>query len=81
MVIVKINMFDTLDEINDKHMSPWAELCEHNGITNTPLTPFMDEELLYHKHLYLDNAKLKATGYQLRHPIMTRELIEEVNIF
>lgn len=74
----QVNMFDALDEINDKHMAPWADLCQNNDITNTPLTPFMDEELLYHKHLHLDNAKLKATGYKLQHPNMTRELIEEV---
>lgn len=71
-------MFDALDEINDKHMGPWADLCQNNGITNTPLTPFMDEELLYHKHLHLDNAKLKATGFTFQHPKITRELIEEV---
>lgn len=74
----QVNIFEALDEINDKHMGPWAELCENNEIANTPLTPFMEEELLENKHLHLDNAKLKATGFQLAHPLVTRELLEEI---
>lgn len=71
-------MFDTLNEINDRHMAPWAELCANNDIANTPLTPYMDEELLENKQLHLDNAKLMATGFQLAHPLVTRALIEEI---
>lgn len=74
-------MFDALDEINDKHMAPWADLCQNNDITNSPLTPYMDEELLYHKHLHLDNAKLKASGYQFLHPTVTQALIQEVCLY
>lgn len=73
-------MKDALEEINDRHLSPWAELCQRDGIENTPLTPYMDEELLYNKHLFMDNSKLKTTGFQLRNPLVNRELIEEVMI-
>lgn len=72
-------MGDVIDEINDKHMTPWAELCRMDNIENTPLTPYMDAELLYHKHLNLDNTKLKTFGYQLRYPMITQEIVEEVN--
>lgn len=77
-IMWQVNVFDALDEINDKHMAPWAQLCENNAIRNTPLTPFMEEELLDNRPLHLDNAKLKASGYHLRHPLVTRELIVEV---
>lgn len=73
-------MTDALDEINDRHLSPWAQICQKDGIENSPLTPFMDEELLYNKHIFMDNTKLKETGFQLRHPIVKRELIEEVGL-
>lgn len=71
-------MSAVVDEINDKHMGPWAELCEIDKTENTPLTPYMDEELLHYNHLNLSNEKLKNTGYNLRVPIMTAEKIEEV---
>lgn len=76
--ITKMNMADVVSEINDKHMGPWAEVCQKDEVQNTPLTPYMDEELLYHKHLNLDNSKLKSTGYELQVPIMTEEKVKEV---
>lgn len=76
--ITKIDMSGVVEEINDKHMGPWAEFCSRDHIENTPLTPYMDEELLYHKHLNLDNSKLKSSGYELRVPSLNREKIEEI---
>ncbi|XP_055380010.1 uncharacterized protein LOC129611090 [Condylostylus longicornis] len=76
--LTKLNMSEAVSDINDKHMGPWAELLQKDGIENTPLTPYMDEELLYHKHLNLDNSKLKKFGYELRHPNITSEKVKEV---
>ena len=73
-------MDEVVEEINDKHMGPWLEICQKDGIENTPLTPYMDEELLFHKHLNLDNGKLKQAGYVLRVPTVKRESIEEVSL-
>lgn len=75
----QINMSGVVDEINDKHLGPWAELCQTDKTENTPLTPYMDEELLHYNHLNMSNEKLKSTGYNLRVPIMTTEKIEEVS--
>lgn len=69
-----------VEEINDKHMAPWAEICLRDKTENTPLTPFMDAELIQHCHLNLSNEKLKSTGYRLKMPILTQESIEEVHI-
>ncbi|XP_037814526.1 uncharacterized protein LOC119605470 [Lucilia sericata] len=74
--LTKLSLSDTVSEINDKHLSPWAEICQQNGLTNTPLTPYLDEEQLYHKHLNLDNTKLKEFGYQLKHPKVTTDLVK-----
>ncbi|XP_055905826.1 uncharacterized protein LOC129941265 [Eupeodes corollae] len=76
--LTKLSMSDTISEINDKHMGPWAELCQKDGISNTPLTPYMDEEQLYHKHMHLDNKKLKDLGYQLKMPKITRDSVKEI---
>ncbi|BFF91216.1 uncharacterized protein DMAD_09547 [Drosophila madeirensis] len=76
--LTKLYPTDTVGEINDKHMAPWAEICQRNGIENTPLTPYLDEEQLHHKHLYLDNTKLKDFGYVLQQPRLTRDLLMEM---
>lgn len=68
-----------VDEINDKHMGPWAELCQIDKTENTPLTPYMDAELLYRNDLNLSNDKLKSFGYQLLVPRFTKEKVEEVS--
>lgn len=67
-----------MDEINDKHMGPWAKLCDQDGTENTPLSPFMESELLQHHHLNLSNEKLKATGYRLKAPYFTKDAVQEV---
>ncbi|XP_055529427.1 uncharacterized protein LOC129721178 isoform X2 [Wyeomyia smithii] len=76
--MTKVDMVGAIEEINDKHLGPWAELCQKDGVFNTPLTPYMNQELLLHKHLNLDNAKMKSYGYQLKHPTIRREYLEEI---
>ncbi|XP_041355409.1 dTDP-D-glucose 4,6-dehydratase-like [Gigantopelta aegis] len=59
--MAKINMQHVVEDINDKHMAPWADACHRDGIASTPLNPFIDQELLYNKHLYLDGSKLELS--------------------
>lgn len=75
---MKISTSVIVEEINEKHMAPWAEICRKANMENTPLTPFMDSESIQHCHLNLSNEKLKSTGYRLKVPILTQESIEQV---
>lgn len=70
-LLQKIPTSVIVEEINDKHMAPWAEICLRDNTENTPLTPFMDGELIQNCHLNLSNDKLKETGYRLKVPILT----------
>lgn len=36
-------MSSVVEDINDKHMEPWADACQRDGILNTPLNPFIDQ--------------------------------------
>lgn len=78
-------MATVVDEVNDKHLIPWAEACKQDGVDNTPLTPYMSEELLFDRHLNLDGSALAATGFKLSIPELRKEYIQEVlnenNIF
>jgi len=70
------------DGVNEKHLKPWSELCKSKGITNTPLTPYLDEELLYNNALSVDGTKITKTGFSYSVPTMTQQLlIDQVNYF
>ena len=36
-------MTSVVEDINDKHMKPWADACTRDSIKNTPLNPFIDQ--------------------------------------
>ncbi|RUS73108.1 hypothetical protein EGW08_019130 [Elysia chlorotica] len=74
-------MSDVVDDINDKHMQPWSDACQRDGIVNTPLTPFIDQELLYNKHINIDGTRIESTGFTYSHPTLElssmREILED----
>lgn len=76
--VAKMDMSTLVDEINDKHLGPWAEACSKDGIVNTPLNPYLHQELLYDKHLNLDGSKLEATGFTYLVPTLTKEKVQEI---
>jgi len=76
--VAKLNMEDVCEDINDKHMGPWAALCAGDGIANTPLNPYISPELLYKHHTCLDGKKLRKTGFTLKHPTLTKLSLQEM---
>ncbi|KAL5019592.1 hypothetical protein ScPMuIL_002484 [Solemya velum] len=76
--LAKVKMSTVVEDINDKHVTPWAEACQRDGIENTPLNPFIDQELLYNKHLYMNGSKLEETGFTYDKPKLCIEFLREV---
>ncbi|XP_033099689.1 dTDP-D-glucose 4,6-dehydratase-like isoform X2 [Anneissia japonica] len=74
----RVNMTEIVEESNEKHLAPWSDACKENGIENTPLSPYLDQELLYNKHLYLDGRKIEATGFQYEHPHVSMDSLRAV---
>ncbi|CAI5730102.1 unnamed protein product [Peronospora destructor] len=73
--LARVRLADVVNDANEKHMQPWADLCAEHGITNTPLTPYIDKELLQHNHLYVDGSKIESTGFQYEYPTLeTKEV-------
>jgi len=66
------------DTANSNHLGPWSELCKAKGIVNTPLTPYLDEELLYSNSYSVDGTKITGTGFTYKHPKMTEAHLREV---
>ncbi len=62
----KLHLDGVVDDVNDENLDPWAELQMQAGITQTtPLSPFMEKELLKDTDLSMDGTKFeKETGFQ-----------------
>jgi len=71
-----IAMKTVTDTANDKHLKPWSDVCKKHNITTTPLTPYLDEELLYNNHLSVDGSAICSTGFQYQHPKVTADLLK-----
>ncbi|PVD36434.1 hypothetical protein C0Q70_03418 [Pomacea canaliculata] len=76
--MAKVNMSNVVEDINDKHMAPWADACQRDNIVNTPLTPFIDQELLYNKHLHMDGTKIEQTGFHYSYPELQLQTLRQV---
>jgi len=72
-----VAMKTVADTANDKHLKPWSDLCKAQGIVNTPLTPYLDEELLYNNSTSVDGTKISKTGFSYTHPKVTEDLLRE----
>lgn len=76
--LAKLHMSGATEESNEKHLSPWSAACARDGITNTPLSPYLDQELLYNKHLHVNGSKIEQSGFTYTQPRPTPELLSEV---
>eukprot|EP00808_Paulinella_micropora_P010675 g3796.t1 len=43
---------------NDKHVPTWTKLCQKHEILNTPLSPYLDQELLRNNPLHVDGSAI-----------------------
>jgi len=47
-----LSIEDMVEEVNEKHMGPWGEACQCDGVNNTPLTPYI-EKVHFSMHILL----------------------------
>eukprot|EP00045_Choanoeca_perplexa_P011321 m.119446 g.119446 ORF g.119446 m.119446 type:complete len:363 (+) comp15591_c0_seq2:111-1199(+) len=76
--VAKLNMAAAVETSNEKHMGPWSEMCQAASIENTPLTPYLDKELLYNNSLAVDGSAIEATGFAYKHPAPTADLLKDM---
>lgn len=66
------------EHVNDKHLQPWSEVIQREDIMNTPLTPYLDQELLYNNNVNVDGTKLKEDGFTLEVPKLETKTLKEI---
>jgi hypothetical protein len=59
-------------------LKPWSDLCKSKGILDTPLTPYLDEELLYKCNNHINGSAIESTGFKYNRPHMTADALKEV---
>jgi len=72
-----VAMKTVAETANEKHLKPWSDLCKSKNITNTPLTPYLDEELLYNNAYAVDGSKITKTGFAYKHPSLAEETLRQ----
>lgn len=73
-----VAMKTVAETANEKHLKPWSDLCKAKNVGNTPLTPYLDEELLYNNQLSVDGSKITSTGFAYKHSGPTEAELREV---
>lgn len=72
-----ISISAVAEEVNSRHIDPWASICKENGIAYSRLTPYLDEEYLYNNDLAVDGSKIEKLGFSYEYPTVTEEAIRE----
>jgi nucleoside-diphosphate-sugar epimerase len=80
---VKSNLAKTLgmdavtSQVNDKHIAPWSKMTKEKGIEVTPISPYLDKELLGNNSLSIDGSAIEKTGFTYSVPEFTEAKLRE----
>jgi nucleoside-diphosphate-sugar epimerase len=73
--LAQTRLQELVDEANDDHMAPWEQMCRAYNVQMTPLSPYLDKELLYNNPLNVDGTKFTELGFQYSCPVVSKELL------
>ena len=78
----KMHLDHVVDDINDDVLQPWAEMVKKAGVDTgqgSPLSPFMEKELLKDSNLCLNARKAKEVlGWVVERQGLTEERLREI---
>ncbi|CAO3572990.1 unnamed protein product [Mortierella alpina] len=78
-LLAQTDMKEATEETNDMHLGPWSNLLKAAQIKSSPLTPYLDQELLCNNALSLDGTKIcVSTGFTYEHPKVTTQSLREI---
>ncbi|CAG8516935.1 5127_t:CDS:2 [Paraglomus occultum] len=77
--LVEKDLDSAVEEINEKHIGPWGTLLEKANITISPVSPYIDKELLLHNALSIDGTLItREIGFEYTVPQLTEEKLREI---
>jgi nucleoside-diphosphate-sugar epimerase len=63
---------------NDLHLKPFSDACKKYGIQETPLTPYLDEELVKENSTSIDGSAIEKLGFTYDYPAPNAALLKQV---
>ena len=77
----KLNLDSVVDDVNEEILQPWADLIKKKGLDQgqgSPLSPFMEKELIKDSNLCLQNTKAKEVlQWKLEKPKLGKTALDE----
>jgi len=67
-----------VEYVNDMHLKPFSDAMKKYGINDTPLTPYLDEELIKDTEVWVDGNAIKKLGFQYDYPEVNATHLSEV---
>ncbi|KAK3178963.1 hypothetical protein OEA41_001101 [Lepraria neglecta] len=78
----KLNLDNVVDDVNEDILQPWADMLKTKGLDagqGSPLTPFMEKELLKDHSLCLDGKKARETlAWTVERDRLTEVRVKEI---
>lgn len=76
--LARLNLSGIAQDANDKHVPAFTELCVKHAILNTPVSPYIDQELLRDNHLSIDGRAIeKQTSFRYTRQCDKKESVKE----
>ena len=75
--LARLKFKDIVNDVNETHLQPWGEITEKQGIKRTPLSPFLEPELLLNNDLAIDGTLITTLGFTYDVPAPTVDLLRE----
>jgi len=73
-----VSMDSIVAHANEKHVPAWQHICQEHGVANTPISPYIDKELLYNRHLSVSGEKIVGvSGFSYEYPNLTIDVLRE----
>jgi len=80
--LARLNLSGVAEDANDKHVPAFTQLCHKHSILNTPVSPYIDQELLKDNHLSVDGRKIeKETSFRYTHQASLELVREQLDSF
>lgn len=80
--LARLNLSGVASEANDKHVPAFTQICHKQKILNSPLTPYIDQELLKDNHLSVDGNKItKDTSFKYTKQASMETVREQIDSF
>lgn len=76
--LAQLSLQDIANDVNEKHMVPWSEMCVRDSIENTPLSPFVYPCQLENLNIKASGDKLMKTGFVLKYPVLSEECLKGI---